>query len=42
MMLGLQLFAILKHRAGRDSVEVDLNEGATVAAGKAGKKYLAD
>ncbi len=29
--MEVRLFAILKQRAGRDSVEVDLSEGATVA-----------
>jgi MoaE-MoaD fusion protein len=31
MVVEVRLFAILKERAGRDSVEVELSEGATVA-----------
>jgi molybdopterin synthase catalytic subunit len=31
MVVEVRLFAILKARAGRDSVEVDLSDGATVA-----------
>jgi len=40
MTVSVRLFAILRERAGRDSVEIELPEGATV--GDAFERVLAD